>query len=154
MSTNRVSMVEVCVFSLTADRPSYLLLRRSETEKLYPGLWQYITGSIEPGETAVEAALRELREETGFEAKRFWIVPFVNSLYVRESDIVEMLPVFCAQVDAGLTPQLSAEHSVYEWLPYREAHNRLIWPGQRQGLAIVHEYIVAGQKAADFGKIR
>ncbi len=146
-------MVEVCVFSLTADRPSYLLMRRSESEQLYPGLWQYITGSIEPGETAVEAALREMREETGFEPRRFWIVPFVNSLYDRAKDIVEMLPVFCAQVDAGLVPKLSSEHSVCDWLPYPEAHRRLIWPGQREGLTIVHEYIVGGQKAADFGKI-
>jgi 8-oxo-dGTP pyrophosphatase MutT (NUDIX family) len=29
------------------------------------GFWQPVTGSVEPGETAAEAALREAREETG-----------------------------------------------------------------------------------------
>ncbi len=154
MTLCRVSMVEVCVFRMTADQPSYLLMRRSDNEELYPGLWQYVTGTIEAGETAVEAALRELHEETGFDAIRLWTVPFVNSLYDRNHDTVEMLPVFCAQVEPGIAPKLSTEHALCEWLPFDQARRRLIWPGQRQGLTVVHEYLVGGQKAADFGKIR
>jgi 8-oxo-dGTP pyrophosphatase MutT (NUDIX family) len=41
-----------------------LLLRRSAGRPL-AGLWQCVTGTIEPGERVVAAAIRELEEETG-----------------------------------------------------------------------------------------
>jgi 8-oxo-dGTP diphosphatase len=43
-----------------------LIVRRSKPPLL--GLWSFPGGHIEPGERAVEAALRELKEETAVEA--------------------------------------------------------------------------------------
>jgi dATP pyrophosphohydrolase len=146
-------MVEVCVFRFDGNAPSYLLLKRSETEAMYPGLWQYVTGKSEAGETAIQAALRELLEETGLEPSRFWAVPFVNALYDARHDRIEHLPLFCAEVGSGDEVRLSEEHSTLAWLPLEEAIARLVWPGQRKGLAIVHEYIAGGQQAGDFSII-
>ncbi|GBC81930.1 Octanoyltransferase [bacterium HR10] len=42
----------------------YLLLKRVEHEG---GFWQPVTGLVEPGESPIQAALREVREETGLE---------------------------------------------------------------------------------------
>jgi 8-oxo-dGTP diphosphatase len=42
-----------------------LLVRRSVTERFLPGVWGVPCGKIEPGEELEEAAIRELREETG-----------------------------------------------------------------------------------------
>ncbi|MBF8248861.1 MAG: hydrolase, NUDIX family protein, partial [Bacteroidetes bacterium] len=79
-------IVEICVFRRAAGKVQYLILKRSENEKIYPGIWQIATGSIEAGETAVDAALRELKEETGVTPGRLWIVPHVNSYYVADKD--------------------------------------------------------------------
>lgn len=42
--------------------------RRNETEKVYPGAWECCTGRVEPGQTIVQTALRELEEECGYKA--------------------------------------------------------------------------------------
>jgi 8-oxo-dGTP diphosphatase len=42
-----------------------LLGRRSPQQKSYPGLWSFPSGHAEPGETMLEALIRELHEEVG-----------------------------------------------------------------------------------------
>lgn len=44
-----------------------LLLERADR----PGFWQSVTGSQDPGETLRETAVREVAEETGFDAERY-----------------------------------------------------------------------------------
>lgn len=147
-------MVEVCIFMFEGDQPRYLLLKRHSAETLYPELWQFVTGSIEEGETALQAATRELFEETGFRPSTFWVLPFVNSFYSADHDRVHLNPVFAVQVNPGLHPTLSDEHSDAVWLPFAKAMQKLVWPGQRQALAMVHEEIVRGTDVARFTRIQ
>jgi 8-oxo-dGTP diphosphatase len=42
-----------------------LIVRRSDTEKLAPGVWGVPCGKLDKNESASEAVLRELQEETG-----------------------------------------------------------------------------------------
>jgi 8-oxo-dGTP pyrophosphatase MutT (NUDIX family) len=79
-------LIEVCPFRISGDRGEYLLLHRSAKDPLYPVLWQFVTGRVEEGETSLQAALRELREETGAEHVRLWVVPAVNSFYDPDMD--------------------------------------------------------------------
>ena len=141
-------IVEVCAFRFVQDHSEYLLLKRSQDDKIHPGIWQIVTGTVDEGEKALHAALREFTEETGLISRRFWIVPYINSFYDRHRDVVNMIPFFAAQIEVGGEPKLSAEHSTYEWLSYEQARRRLVWPGQRKGLEIVEQYIVGGQEAA------
>ncbi len=147
------SIVEVCIFKFEDDRPQYLLLKRTLRETVYPGTWQFVTGSIEQGERAVEAAIRELLEETGLKPSSFWVVPYLSTFYEHRSDSVHLCPMFAAQVRVGDQPTLSNEHDAFEWCDEEKARSRLVWPGQREGLRIVHEYIVRGEKAAEITKI-
>jgi 8-oxo-dGTP pyrophosphatase MutT (NUDIX family) len=140
--------VEVCIFRVDGAEPGYLLLKRSADEKLYPGMWQLVTGTIQSGETAMDAARREVAEETDLAIRKFWVVPFVNSFYAATEDAVYMSPFFAAEVGAGSEPVLSHEHERHLWCTYDGAEKTLVWPGQREALRIVHEYIAGGQKAA------
>lgn len=47
------------------ERPGMLLLHRPSTMRAHPGQIAFPGGRIDPGETAVEAALREAHEELG-----------------------------------------------------------------------------------------
>ncbi len=55
---------------------SVLLIKRGKPPR--EGQWSIPGGRIEPGETAVAAALRELREETGVEAELLGLVDVVD----------------------------------------------------------------------------
>jgi 8-oxo-dGTP pyrophosphatase MutT (NUDIX family) len=60
----RAASVAVCVL-LRQDVPCLLITRRASGLRRHAGQWALPGGSREPGESAEEAALRELREETG-----------------------------------------------------------------------------------------
>ena len=146
--------VEICIFKFERDRPLYLLLHRAKDEKVYPNIWQCVSGGIDGKETGQEAALRELQEETGFVPEAFWILPYVNVFYDPAHDSINMSPVFAAQVASGSEPKLSGEHDEYLWCGLDEALKRLTWPGQRKALRILHRYIVRGEEAMKFTRIK
>ncbi|HVN48421.1 MAG TPA: NUDIX domain-containing protein [Bacteroidota bacterium] len=136
-------VVEVCVFRRTTSNAEYLLLQRSSNEDLYPNMWQIVTGTLQQGETALQGAMREFVEETNLPLRRLWNVPYVSSFYIAANDTVQLSPFFAAEVNVDCEVEISHEHQKFEWLPFHEARERLVWPAQRRGLEIVQEYIVS-----------
>jgi 8-oxo-dGTP diphosphatase len=51
--------------AVVVDDDKVLVVRRSKTERFLPCVWGVPCGKVDPGESPAEAALRELREETG-----------------------------------------------------------------------------------------
>ncbi len=142
------------MFRFRGDRGEVLLLRRAKGEALYPGIWQLVTGGVQEGETSLQAAQRELQEETGQEPVGFWVAPSTSSFYDLQQDTIVVIPLFAAQVGVDAEPVLSGEHDLHEWLEFGEAARRLVWPGQREGLAIIHSYIVSGAEAGRLIEVR
>ena len=132
-------LIEAHIFRQVNANLEFLLLKRSEND-IYPGLWQMVTGSVEQGENAYHAALREINEETGFKPHRFWIVPNVNSFYSHQDDSIYLIPVFAALVQDGGEVTISGEHSEYKWVTKDEAVKLLAWPGQRRSVETISEY--------------
>jgi dATP pyrophosphohydrolase len=141
------TIVDVCVFRFVGDHPEYLLLKRAAKEKIYPGIWQMVSGTIDESERATDTAMRELREETGLTPLRFWVVPHVNVFYDHDYDAVNLSPMFAAQVSAGVDPVLSTEHIEYAWLTHDDARSRLVWPVQRAGLDVVQRHVLTGEQS-------
>lgn len=56
------------VFSVTVD--GRVLVTKRHPDKPWGGLWEYTGGSVLKGETPLEGAVRELREETGIAVSR------------------------------------------------------------------------------------
>jgi len=106
-----------------------LLLERAD----YPGYWQSVTGSQEPGEALRVTATRELNEETGIDARAYggvrdWQLTNVYEIYPRW---VHRYPpgtthntehVFALEVPAPVAVKLNPrEHLMSLWLPWQEA---------------------------------
>ncbi len=105
-----------------------LLLERAR----HPGFWQSVTGSQEDGESLLETACREVREETGI------IAPAAEFLDWRQSNRYEIFAEWRYRYAPGVTHNMehvfslcvadaspvsvaADEHSGYRWLAWREA---------------------------------
>jgi 8-oxo-dGTP pyrophosphatase MutT (NUDIX family) len=132
----RVAFVDTYVLR-EAGRPQedlqVLVLRRGRSGRC-PGSWETVHGTIEPGETPVQASLRELHEETGFAPARLYNVSRVEAFYQHRPDAVALIPVFAAFVSASEQPRLSSEHDEALWLGPADAAARFSWPRERRAL--------------------
>ena len=133
MTGVRVCFVDSYALRGAGDRLEVLVLRRGPHGRC-PGSWETVHGTIEPGETPVQASLRELREETGFVPERLYNLSRTEAFYQHKSDEVALIPVFAAFVAADSAPRLSAEHDRAEWLAPADAAGRFAWPRERRAV--------------------
>jgi dihydroneopterin triphosphate diphosphatase len=145
--------VEVCVFRVFNAETHFLVLQRAQEEKLYPGLWQIVTGTMKKNESALKAAMRELKEETGLSPKRCWTIPYVDTYFDLAKDTIQLVPVFAVELDSSTTLHLSSEHQRFEWLRFEDARQKLVWPGQRHSMDIVNEFIIGSKETAQLVEI-
>jgi dATP pyrophosphohydrolase len=120
----------------------YLILHRSDKAYVYPSLWQVITGRIEEGETALEAALRELKEETGLVPEKLWTLPYVATYFETPKDIIHASPVFGIVVDHSAVIKISEEHQDYKWLDFDDCIECLLIPAHREGTRVFRDFVL------------
>lgn len=143
----RCRQIEVHLFRRRARRAEFLLLRRS-AERTLPGVWQPVTGGVERGETAWQAAAREVLEETGLTPVRWWALEHLTVFYSPARDAVLALPVFAAEIAWTDPVHLSREHDRYAFVPPAVAARRVLWGTQRAALRAVRDEVFAGGPSA------
>jgi 8-oxo-dGTP pyrophosphatase MutT (NUDIX family) len=139
----RIAFVDTYALRGASARLEVLVLRRGAQGRC-PGSWETVHGTIEPGETPVQASLRELREETGLVPQRLYNVSRLEAFYEHRTDEVKLIPVFAAFVAPEAAPRLSAEHDRAEWLAPAEAARRFAWPRERRALEDILSIVGGG----------
>jgi type II secretory ATPase GspE/PulE/Tfp pilus assembly ATPase PilB-like protein/8-oxo-dGTP pyrophosphatase MutT (NUDIX family) len=142
MTKIEVGTVDVFVIHpLSAGWQVLALQRRLDTR--CPSAWEPVHGHIEPGEEPEDAALREVREETGLSVERLYVVR-VQPFYLRKTRSVQLAIVFAAFVAAPPDILIGSEHQRAEWVSVEEALRRFAFPGERASLRETVELLGSG----------
>jgi len=132
----------------------YLLLQRHPARTCTGDIWQTVVGSVRWTEERVQAARREVFEETGLtmlrgitavgyafsfpihlpENRESWYAPDQTTIHNT---------VFAAEVITRRPILLSPEHVTYGWFSFEEALEKLHWPEEKEALARLHPMVLA-----------
>ena len=107
-----------------------------------PGVWALPKGKIDPGESAAEAAMREVREETGVEGRVVEKLGDVRYTYTatwegaKGERIFKIVSFFLLQAGRGRIDEIDdamrIEVDEARWLPLDEAPRLLTHKGERE----------------------
>ena len=132
MAPIRIAVVDVYVIRPYRTDWLVLSLQRSRGTRC-PGSWETVHGRIETDERPEEAAVREVREETGLDLDRLYNVT-CQPFYLHTVGVVQMAVVFAAFVTEGSDVRIGVEHERYEWVSVADAAARFTWPREREAL--------------------
>lgn len=132
-----------------------LLIERAD----FPGHWQSVTGSQETGETLLETATRELREETGIDANAFgglvdWHLANVYEIFPQwrhrypPGTTRNTEHVFALEVPAAIPVALApSEHLRHAWLPWQEAAAKCFSWSNRDAILLLPQHVSSRRRA-------
>jgi 8-oxo-dGTP pyrophosphatase MutT (NUDIX family) len=122
----------------------FLMLRRSSDRG---GFWQGVTGAPHLGERDMDAAIREVREETGFDVATTVFPLGVKYTYALQPErAAHWEHLYGAGIDSVLVVAFGAEvpdadpvldpreHDAFAWYSYEQARALLDWPIEADAL--------------------
>jgi len=145
--------IQVLIYPIRriSSKWEYLLVRRIASRG---GFWQGVTGGVWQGEELIEAARRELIEETNLVPSALERINYSYFFPVEDEwrhlyadgveDIIEH--VFVAHVESQQEPMIDPnEHDQYRWCSFAEASNLLSWPENMEALKRCHNFVTKGE---------
>jgi dATP pyrophosphohydrolase len=138
MSPFRPDLVACWMYRVDPAGQLRILLLHRAPGRIFPGIWQPVTGRLEDGERIVDGALRELVEETAIGPEGIETLYGLDQVNIFHADHIDMLQaeaVFAAQLRPGVEAVLSDEHDEQRWVIPAEAAEMVLWPAYREAIA-------------------
>jgi len=113
-------------------------------------------GLVDPGEKAEEAALREVREETGISATALAKLTDIKYVYVRTwgdgQRVFKIVSFYLLRYDSGtideIAPEMRIEVKRALWIPLEEAERRLAYRGEKEVIRLAKKYLESQSQEA------
>lgn len=138
------------VFRMVGRAPHYLLLHYPSSKKAKKEYWDFPKGHVEKGETETQAALREIKEETGLQALRI-VSGFEERIQyffrAQQKTVFKTVVFFLAQTKEKEV-KISFEHKGFQWLPFERALKQLKFTNAKQILKKVHSFLSLSQESS------
>ena len=117
------------------DKNEILLLKRSQKVDSYRGMWGFPGGKREDGETSVDAAVREVREETNLK-----IFPKeLAYVFTMKRDSGKDIIFYITNKWSG-TPQVDWESDEYRWFDPFTLSNLNIVPAPKKVFELIEAW--------------
>lgn len=128
------------IFRKNKNKYEYLVLKRIPSRG---GFWQPVSGRVEKNETPLEAAKREVVEETGIEKFKRVVENFYNFSLENESDKKSFCFGFEVEKDTQikLDGNIYPEHDEIKWCGLNEAIRLLKWPHNKEALRKLNKHL-------------
>ena len=134
-----ISMEKSCgavIYTMIDEEPHFVVIGTRADNIGLP------KGHVEPGETETEAALREIREETGLNVELNERFRTVEEHPLPHKDSLKQVVYFLAQFqDQEPVPEDTEEIRSIRLLKYEDAMKELTFPGDRRVLMEAHQYM-------------
>jgi 8-oxo-dGTP pyrophosphatase MutT (NUDIX family) len=110
----------------------------------YPaGHWDFPKGNVEKGESELDAAIREIGEETGLTDLKFinGFKKMIQYYYRKGDQLVKKTVTFYLAESKTKDVKISFEHQGYVWLPIDEALAKVTYQNARNVLKEAHRFL-------------
>ncbi|MFC1600172.1 bis(5'-nucleosyl)-tetraphosphatase [Patescibacteria group bacterium] len=111
----------------------------------YPqGHWDFVKGHVEPDESETETALRELEEESGISEVEV-VDGFreeMHYFFKHEEQLISKTVVYFLGRVGDKEIEISHEHQNFDWLPFKEAKERLTFKNAKEILEKAYNFLV------------
>ena len=97
------------------EKQEALLIRRSLSEDVLPGVWDIPGGTLHDGEDPIEGAIRETVEEVGLNVKNLSLFHYTSNVDQKKNkQFVRLIFIgACNNLDVVLNPE---DHDKYQWV--------------------------------------
>jgi len=113
----------IIAVAIARHKNKYLVLKRNSNKNHAPNEWEFCGGSLEGKEHGEEAALREMKEETGLSGEIIKTGKVLEN--INGDDRLIVIPFIVEVFDE--TVIISEEHTEYKWCELEEARTIGKW---------------------------
>lgn len=126
-----------------------LLVRRSNLSTVMPNFWEFPSGYLKKTESAEDAVLREVQEETGLITK---ICLTSDPMTIVDKNIRWIVLPFLLRSDSKRVILNPSEHSKFNWIKYQDVDRYCTVIGTLDILHMFKPFVVLERKKAAFSE--